>query len=623
MLKRQSNLSPLYRRRFALAALVALASWLGRVGSPDIAFAESSYNDLSTAEGWAWSKISKGEWADFNLRCDPQAQQLDPKVDDARWQNDCRKITATFLQDLLTMTPFRESTPFTGVRIKGARIVTDPSNQKYLDLESAKLNRPIAIAGSRIETDINLMEAQTDSPIALNACLINRDFSAEGLRSTSELSITDDEIISANVNLNDARIDGNVDVWGTYLDGEFDATALHVKGTLDISSSANNKAWFKKVVKLDSAKIGGNVQMFGVVFDDALVASYLQVGGYLSMAQSAGQSTTFQQKVSVNGAKISGLVDMSDVRFGNELNADYLEVGSYLSMRKAHFAKAVNMAFAKIHGPLELNKTKFDNKLDAFQLQVGGYVSMQDAKFLGDVRFPFAKLENNLDLRNATVANLDLSGASIAGDLQLASQNAHANWKTGDGKDGDLNLRNAHIDNLMDEEQAWPKRGHLVLNGASFDHLGGHQGETERDMLKRGAEWWDEHWAKLNPQYSPSPYAQLAAAFTALGDRDSANEIRYRARESELEMASKETWGNGERQVAPDEPSGGNARTGGPFGTWLLLSVLKYVAGYGIGRHTFRVIYWVLGFSLVGAIILYFTVPEARVRYKNSDRLPG
>jgi hypothetical protein len=412
------------------------------VGSPDIAFAESSYNDLSTAEGWAWSKIRKGEWADFNLRCDPQAQQLDPKVDDARWQNDCRKITATFLQDLLTITPFRESTPFTSVRIIGARIVRSLSDQNGLDLENAKLIRPIEIAGSRIEADINQMQVQTASPIAFNACLINREFRAEGLRSKSEISITDDEIISSKVNLNDARIDGNVYVLGTHLDGEFDATALHVSGSLDISSSANNKSWFKKVVKLDSAKIGGNVQMFGVVFDDALVASYLQVGGYyLSMARSTptGQSTTFQQKVSVNGAKISGLVDMSDVSFGSELNADYLEVGSYLSMRKAHFTEAVNMAFAKVHGPLELNKTRFDSKLDAFQLQVSGYVSMQDAKFAGNVRFPFAKFDNNLDLRNATVANLDLSGASIAGGLQLASQNAHANWKTGDGKDGDLN----------------------------------------------------------------------------------------------------------------------------------------------------------------------------------------
>jgi hypothetical protein len=124
-------------------------------------------------------------------------------------------------------------------------------------------------------------------------------------------------------------------------------------------------------------------------------------------------------------------------------------------------------------------------------------------------------------------------------------------------------------------------------------------------MLKRGAGWWDEHWAKLNPQYSPSPYSQLAADFTALGDRDNANEIRYRAREREREVA----WDDGK------------------LGTWLFLTMLSWVAGYGIGLHTFRVVYWVLGFSLLGAALLWFTVPAAATEYKNRpggpDRLRG
>jgi hypothetical protein len=67
-----------------------------------------------------------------------------------------------------------------------------------------------------------------------------------------------------------------------------------------------------------------------------------------------------------------------------------------------------------------------------------------------------------------------------------------------------LNLRNAHIGNLTDTKDAWPSKGQLVLNGTTFEHLGGHQGPTEQEMLKRGAEWWDENWAALNPKYSPS-----------------------------------------------------------------------------------------------------------------------
>ena len=645
MLKRQTNSIKLSRRLLPPAAIIAVVFWLGS-GPHGIALAQAPYNDPTTAEGWAWSKISKGEWADFNQHCDPQAPQLDPKVDDVRWQKDCRKITASFLQNLLTRAPWRESIPFAGVRINGALIVSNLADPKDLDLKSAKLKTPIENVNSQIQTDINLMEAQTDDFISINSCLITGKFSAEAFRSTSELALTDDEILS--VNLNDAKIDGNVDMWGTHLNGEFEATALHVvNGSLDMSSSAKDKSWFEKAVKLDGAKVAGNVQMFGAVFGDALVASYLQVGGYLSMARSVANVTKKVRKskvtkeLSLNNAKISGFVDLGDTSFGDKLNADYLDVGSYLSMQKANFADTVNMGFVKISGPLIFNDAKFDGTLDAYHIQVGGYVSMQKT-IAGNVKFPFAKFDNNLDLRNATLGKLDLSGGSIAGDLQLASKHDIVKWNE---EGGELNLRNARIGNLTDEEQAWPKKCHLLLNGATFDHLGGHQGETEREMLRRGAPWWDENWARLNPQYSPSPYAQLAAAFTALGDRDSANEIRYLARERERDVAWDEFWDNGKIQATcvedsdpePQVASGdGRAwwafwtrllptgRAWGAFGTWLLLSVLKYVAGYGIGRHTFCVIYWVLGFSLVGAVILYFTVPEARkFRFGRPDRVRG
>jgi hypothetical protein len=81
----------------------------------------------------------------------------------------------------------------------------------------------------------------------------------------------------------------------------------------------------------------------------------------------------------------------------------------------------------------------------------------------------------------------------------------------------------------MDAKGAWP--AWLDLDGFSFKHLGGFTGETEDDMRTRGR-WWD-NWAKLDPKYSPAPYAQLAAAFTAAGDRNAANEIRYLGRERE------------------------------------------------------------------------------------------
>jgi hypothetical protein len=49
---------------------------------------------------------------------------------DANWQNECRKLSSRFLQDLFTMASWRDAVPFVGVRIKGARITGD------IDLET-------------------------------------------------------------------------------------------------------------------------------------------------------------------------------------------------------------------------------------------------------------------------------------------------------------------------------------------------------------------------------------------------------------------------------------------------------------------------------------------------------
>jgi hypothetical protein len=188
--------------------------------------------------------------------------------------------------------------------------------------------------------------------------------------------------------------------------------------------------------------------------------------------------------------------------------------------------------------------TTIDGKLDAESLQVGSDLYMRDAHYGGDVDMVFARVGGNLDLRGASLANLDLSGVSVAGDLRLGGSQKSNVWT------GVLNLRNAHAGNLADTtDGAWPTLGRLHLDGFSFNHLGRFSGETGPEMRNRGIEWWD-NWARLDPSYSPGPYAQLAAALTN--------------------------------------------------------------AGFGIGSYTFRVLYWIIGISLLGAIYLRTRVKGVR-----------
>jgi hypothetical protein len=86
--------------------------------------------------------------------------------------------------------------------------------------------------------------------------------------------------------------------------------------------------------------------------------------------------------------------------------------------------------------------------------------------------------------------------------------------------------------------------------------------------------------------YSPTPYEQLTAALVAAGDRAGADEVRFLSRVRQRET-EKNWW------------------------PWIFSGFLQYVAGFGIGTYTFRVLYPVLGISVLGALYLWKYVPAA------------
>jgi hypothetical protein len=87
-----------------------------------------------------------------------------------------------------------------------------------------------------------------------------------------------------------------------------------------------------------------------------------------------------------------------------------------------------------------------------------------------------------------------------------------------------------------------------------------------------------------------------------MGDPERAEAVLYAARERER----REAWTRG--------------GCGEPFEAWPLRSecweaawlwLLKVLIGYGIGGGLFRVFYWVVGFTLLGMLVLSFS-PAAR-----------
>jgi hypothetical protein len=100
--------------------------------------------------------------------------------------------------------------------------------------------------------------------------------------------------------------------------------------------------------------------------------------------------------------------------------------------------------------------------------------------------------------------------------------------------------------------------------------------------------------------FSPQPYNQLASVLMSAGRRDTAEMIMFAGRERERD----EIWSR--------RPDVGFWRwLSHDFWSWIWLSFLSVVAGYGIGLYTFRVLWWVAGLTVLGTVLLAFS-PHAR-----------
>jgi hypothetical protein len=374
----------------------------------------------------------------------------------------------------------------------------------------------------------------------------------------------------AGVNIVGAHIQGDIDLQNARLD-----CALLV----DRSRVAGN-------VILDHAQTNSTLGFINSIIAGSATAE--QFRGALSLLLNGSQ---FNQAVQLRNAKLDGNVEMDGSTFDNALDAEAIQVGTDLLMRstdqhKASF-KDVSLMRAKVAGRANMEGATFDGDLNADSIEVGSHLLMDGITGTQPIALTFASVGGNLDLRGATLAELNLANASIAGSLFLGrptESKMSIFWRTSQGQPGSLNLRNAHASTILDTKEAWPEPGYLHLDGFAFAHVG----RSEEDLDDRRIDWWDGLFRR-DREYSPTFYRQLSTALLASGDRTSADEIRFFGRVRERE-AERSWW------------------------RWIFDGFLQYVAGFGVGDYTFRVLYWVFGISFVGAVYLWTRVKAARIK---------
>jgi bifunctional N-acetylglucosamine-1-phosphate-uridyltransferase/glucosamine-1-phosphate-acetyltransferase GlmU-like protein len=474
--------------------------------------------------------------------------------------------------------------------------------------------------GATFDGDLVLRDAKIGKNLEMETSSFTKNVNLNRLSVAGSLLMRDHARFGEEVNLGSAKIGSNLEMETSSFTKNVNLNRLSVAGSLHMRDHAR----FGGEVNLVDAKVGSNLEMETSSFAGAVNANSLSVEGGLLMSDQAA----FTGQVDLGRAKIGRNLEMETSSFTKNVNLNRLSVAGNLLMRDhAAFGGDVNLRGAKVDTNLEMDTSSFAGAVMADPVQVDGNLFMRNgATFKGPVSLIGAKIGGNLQLWGSAAWRVDLSGAD-ARELMLvglgwwcAGGKAPASVAAAASKNGDkpapvhwrlsdpawhearcdasdpatlpaLLLRNTHVDAFQDSADAWPPA--MDLEGFHYDRLGGVGGTGRDDMRRRSSDEWTD-WLARDPTFSTQPYTELSSVLAAAGHRDTADAVQLAGRERERHEACA-NW---------SRP-----------GTCAWLTFLSYVAGYGIGLYTFFVLLWVLGLTVLGADVLWYSPNARRHRY--------
>jgi len=220
-----------------------------------------------------------------------------------------------------------------------------------------------------------------------------------------------------------------------------------------------------------------------------------------------------------------------------KISADSLNVEGGLFLTNGFHAEGeVSLTGATIGGNLEADGGTFKNSngdaLSAAGIKVTGSVFLRNGFTAeGTVRLRVAEVNGQLEVYDARLDALDFEAAHITGPFFW--QNIP---KDPERRVPYLNLTNAKVGSLSDEEASWPEKGRLRLDGFVYDRIT--DGPTDAKTLLR--------WLRRQPDelgYLPQPYEQLIAVLRQMGHEDQVAEIAIAKQKDLYEHGDLGWWG--------------------------------------------------------------------------------
>ncbi|NEP80223.1 MAG: hypothetical protein F6K39_19875 [Okeania sp. SIO3B3] len=349
--------------------------------------------------------------------------------------------------------------------------------------------------------------------------LLSNDFKAEG-----------------QVNLSGANIGSKLSCYGGHFSnpGKDALIAQNIEVKADAYLIQDFKAEGR--VSLSGAIIGGTLYCFKCHFSnpgkDALNIQNIEVKAdvYLSNDFKA------EGRVSLSGSTIGGKLNCSQGHFSNPgqnaLNIQNIEVKTNIILSNGFKSEGkVDLTAANIKGNLDCRNGNFSNEkgtvLSAEGINVEGDILLDKGTFQGNIYLVSARVDDTLSMvkikqKKVTVPLYlrllypfikNIKNNPITSLLQKEYQRIESHYMK-------IDLQFARIGRLRDDEQSWPQKNNLNLDGFIYQKLGTDDNiKVLKDAKTR------LKWLRLQPEFFPQTYEQLAEVLKKEGDPDAATEI--------------------------------------------------------------------------------------------------
>jgi hypothetical protein len=304
-------------------------------------------------------------------------------------------------------------------------------------------------------------------------------------------------------------------------------------------------------------------------------------------------------------------IELVGAAITGRLNLDHQKLQHPLTMLKCRMDEGISAIGAVI--PRLVVSDCNVHRLNLDKALVQGDVSLDGTVFSERVCLSGARIKGQLDCEDATFSSSRIpigqksAEQSFAFDGQDMRVDQGFFWRDVTVLDGVVDLSLAKVGALADDYESWPAKGSLRLNGFTYEGLA----RSPKDTTGRLE--WLEAGSRVDGEFFPQPYTQLATVMRDIGHEADARTVLQK-REKLLKIESRK------RIQMDTDPASKNyvIALAGDFGcAFHFIFADKLLQGLiGYGHKPFR--------SLIAlAILITVTTFPAHWAYKEGDFAPN